>query len=104
MLRDLFAAIPLWFGLIFVGFILLFVGVTAFIIVVAVRNARKVQASGHDPLTLESELMTKAADSQVLAPRQTLEQRLAELDDLHTRGLITEAEHAEGRRAAIAGN
>lgn len=36
----------------------------------------------------------------LLAPGR-MEQRLAELDDLHRRGVITDAEHDAGRRAAL---
>jgi len=38
------------------------------------------------------------------APGRSIEQRLAELGDLHARGVITDAELAAGRAAIIAGD
>jgi hypothetical protein len=42
-------------------------------------------------------------DSELLAPRPSLEARLAELDDLHARGVITADEHAKARAEVLAG-
>jgi hypothetical protein len=91
-------------GIIAFGFVifgLLFTAVVVFIIVTAVRNAQKARELGHDPLTLETELAVKAIDSAVLAPAGTIESRLAELDSLRSRGIITEAEYAKARAEAI---
>ena len=95
-----FAVFPVIFGV--VGFLVL--AGFIFVVVSIVRNAQKVSASGHDPITLESELAVKVADSQLLTPAKTLEQRLAELDDLHRRGILSDDEYHRGRDAAIAGN
>jgi hypothetical protein len=85
----------------FVAFGLLFTGVVVFIIVAAVRNAQKARELGHDPLTMETELAARAIDSSLLAPAGTIEARLAELDSLRSRGIITEAEYAKARAEAI---
>ena len=50
-----------------------------------------------------AELVARAMDSELLAPRPSLEARLAELDDLHARGVITADEHAKARAEVLAG-
>ena len=91
-----------------VGFDTLFVVVFALVglLVVAgfvfvgysmVRSARAAKRHGIDPFTSEAQLIAQAIDG----PRPTLEQRLAELDDLHRRGIISSDEHRDGRARAI---
>jgi hypothetical protein len=95
---GLFALIPiLIFG--FIAF--MFVVVFGTIIFVIVKNVQKARALGHDPFTMETELTARAIDSSLLGPAQTIESRLAELDGLRTRGIITEAEYAKARAEAI---
>ncbi len=93
------------------GFVIFFALAVLFIIAVAVvmvvmisRNAAKARELGHDPLTMQTELAARAMDSELLAPRPSLEARLAELDDLHARGVITADEHAKARAEALAGS
>jgi hypothetical protein len=50
---------------------------------------------------MQTELAAKAIDSSLLSAPQTIESRLAELDGLHTRGIITEAEYTKARAEAI---
>jgi hypothetical protein len=83
----------------FVGFMFLVVFGT--IIFVIVKNVQKARALGHDPFTMETELTAKAIDSTLLSPVQTIESRLAELNGLRTRGIITEPEYAKARAEAI---
>ncbi|GMA91863.1 SHOCT domain-containing protein [Homoserinibacter gongjuensis] len=92
------------------GFVIFFALAVLFIIAVAVvmvvmisRNAAKARELGHDPLTMQTELAARAMDSELLAPRPSLEARLAELDDLHARGVITADEHAKARAETLAG-
>jgi hypothetical protein len=73
------------------------------ILVMISRNAAKARELGHDPLTMQTELAARAMDSELLAPRPSLEARLAELDDLHARGVITADEHAKARAEVLAG-
>jgi len=88
--------------LIFGFVILMFVAVFGTIIFVIVKNVQRAHALGHDPFTMETELAAKVIDSGLLAGRQTIESRLAELDGLHTRGIITETEYTKARAEAIA--
>ncbi|MEG2576993.1 MAG: SHOCT domain-containing protein [Glutamicibacter sp.] len=82
-------------------FAMLFIAVIGLIIFVAVRNYRKAKSAGFDPLTLETELMARAANSAMLAPEKSLEDKLAELDSLHSRGIITRDEYLQARRDAL---
>ncbi|MFF2387922.1 SHOCT domain-containing protein [Agromyces sp. NPDC058104] len=72
-------------------------------IVLAIRNYNKARSAGHDPFTLQTDLATRALDSELLAPKQTLEQRLVELDDLAARGVITSEERAAARAELLSG-
>ncbi len=91
------------FGVVIVLFVLLFVAAVVFIVVTVVRNANRARALGHDPLTMQTELAARVIDSPLLAaaPKPTLEQRLAELDDLRSRGVLTEDEYRAARQKAI---
>ena len=95
---GLFAIVPF---LIFGFIIFMFVVVFGTIIFVIVKNVQKAKELGHDPFTMETELTAKAIDSSLLGARQTIESRLAELDNLRTRGIITEPEYAKARAEAI---
>jgi hypothetical protein len=77
---------------------------TATVIVLIVVNVRKVRQAGHDPLTLNADLSVRALDSALLAPEKTTEARLAELDDLLKRGVISPEEHAEARMRVLSGD
>lgn len=90
----------------FVAFGILFVGVIVAMVVAVRKNARVARNAGMDPWTTQSELAVRAANSQMLAPAapvQTLEQRLAEVDDLARRGVISAEEHAAARARILAG-
>jgi hypothetical protein len=90
---------------IFFGIVVLFIIAVAVVMVVMIsRNAAKARELGHDPLTMQTELAARAMDSELLAPRPSLEARLAELDDLHARGVITADEHAKARAEVLAGS
>jgi uncharacterized membrane protein len=89
----------------FFGIVVLFIIAVAVVMVVMIsRNAAKARELGHDPLTMQTELAARAMDSELLAPRPSLEARLAELDELHARGVITADEHAKARAEALAGS
>ncbi|AWB87746.1 SHOCT domain-containing protein [Mycetocola zhujimingii] len=74
------------------------------IVVMSVKNARKVKDAGHDPLTLHADLANRVLDSDVMRPAQSTEQRLAKLDELHARNVISADEHASARAEIIRGN
>ncbi len=63
-----------------------------------VRGARAAKRSGIDPFTPESVLIADALRGK---GDRSIGQRLAELDDLHARGVISSEEHAAARRQAL---
>lgn len=85
-----------------VGAVIVVLGFVA-VIVLIVRNARKVSRAGFDPTTLQADLAMRVLDSDMLAPAQGLEARLAELDALRAKGLISGEEHAAARAQVLAG-
>jgi hypothetical protein len=68
-----------------------------FVVVSIVRNVIKVRASGHDPITLQTDLAVKLLDSSALAAERPLPQRFADLDTLLAAGTITPEEHSAAR-------
>lgn len=74
---------------------LLLVAGFAFVGYAMVRSARAARRAGVDPFTSKTQLLAQAVAGQ------TLEQRLAELDDLHRRGVISGDEHRAARTKAL---
>lgn len=96
------------FGVIFGVAVVLILAGFVFVIVVSVRKYRVLKDAGHDPLTVDAALAARVLNSDLLSPgarsgdgSTTREQRLAELDDLFARGVITEAERATARAAVL---
>lgn len=96
------------FGVLLVVFLL----VAAFSVFVAVRKYMVLKKAGHDPLTVDAALAAKLLNSDALrpgtaappsAPALTVEQRLAELDDLVARGVISDAERTAARARILGG-
>lgn len=87
----------------FLLFVVMFIGVVFFMVMSAARSKKALEDAGLDPLAAEAQLAGRAADSQLLAPPRTLEERLRELDDLHARGVISGDEHAAARARALTG-
>jgi len=91
----------------FVLFGIVFAGVVIFGIVVAVRKWNVAKEAGYDPLTMDTQIAAQVGRSALLRPteeraeRPSIEQRLAELGDLHARGVISDAEHAAARAKAL---
>ena len=71
-----------------------------FVAYAIVRSARAARRAGVDPFTPDGVLLADAVRGRAGTP---LEQRLAELDDLHRRGVISAEEHAAARRKALEG-
>jgi hypothetical protein len=92
---------PAWFvaAFVVVGVLVLsgFV-VTGYLMV---RNARVLKRAGVDPFTAQAEIVGRLAHSELLAPAETIEARLAELEDLRQRGLISAEEHTAARAKAL---
>ncbi|WP_440707986.1 hypothetical protein [Herbiconiux sp. YIM B11900] len=95
---DLFALFPI----IFVVVAALVVVVFVVVIVQIVANARRVRASGHNPLTLQSDLATKLLDSEMLSSERSTEERLGELDRLHDSHTISDEEYRTARARVLA--
>jgi hypothetical protein len=94
---------PSWFH---IGFIVVAVAIAAvfvFVIVSIVRNASRARQSGLNPLTLQTDLVAKVMNSEMLAPERPIAERLAELDTLFAAGTISEAEHAAARARILGG-
>jgi hypothetical protein len=92
------------FFLIAFGVVALFVlAVFVMVALSAVRSRRVLRESGLDPLAAHAQLAVRFAEGPLGASRKPLEQRLAELDDLLRRGVITSTEHQEARRQALGG-
>jgi len=89
------------FGAVFGIVVFLMVIGVATMIVVAVYRAKRMADRGQNPLTMQEDIAYQAMQSQTLAPTKTLEQRLAELDDLHRRGVISDDEHRAARAEAL---
>ncbi|QRQ79537.1 SHOCT domain-containing protein [Glutamicibacter protophormiae] len=84
-------------------FIVVFTLVVVFIIVVWVRNYRAAKNAGVDIFTVQTDIAAKASKSALLAPAQSKEDRLRELDDLRSKQLISAEEYAEARSKVLLG-
>lgn len=99
------------FSALFVIVPIFFVGFVALIIVLIIVNARRLKRKGIDPLASNAEIMADAMRSSAAqrpsvqpaaGPAQTLEARLAEIEQLHAAGKITAAER-DAARASVLG-
>jgi len=89
------------FGILWgVGAVVIGLGFVAIVVTIIVRSARMAKR-GQNPFTVQEDLAYQAVQSRTLAPEKSLEQRLAELDDLHTRGVISDDEHRAARAEAL---
>ncbi|MGL3806585.1 SHOCT domain-containing protein [Paeniglutamicibacter sp. R2-26] len=89
------------FGVIFGIVTLLILAAGVFMAFLYVRNYKASKNAGLDPFTLQTELAVRAANSEMLAPKKTIEEKLRELDDLLARGLITRDEYTQARLKAL---
>ncbi len=91
-----------------IGGVVVVLGIVASI-AVAVYRTQRMAKRGQNPLTLQEDLAYQASRSATLAPvvpapvAPSLEQRLAELDDLHRRGVISDEEHRTARADVLRG-
>jgi hypothetical protein len=91
-------------------FIALFVVIAAAGIGTSIWRFAVLRSGGLNPFVAREQLEARLNRSQMLSqpppaePARSVEQRLAELDDLHQRGVISDAELAAGRARIIAGN
>lgn len=89
-LSTAFTVVPIVIGVVFVA-----------IVVFAIINVRKARKAGHNPLTMQTDLASRALDSELLRPDRPLSDRLSELDGLRENGTISADEHAEARRRVL---
>ncbi len=76
--------------------VLVVVGVVLTVVLV-VRNASAYKRQGFDPTTADADLAARLMRSQALAPHESLEDRLRELDRLAAAGQISPEEHQAAR-------
>jgi hypothetical protein len=91
MFKVFFTVIPVFIGVVFV-----------FVVYSLVRNWRVMKARGVDPITAQAEIAARMAKGKIVEG-PSIEERLAELDDLRSRGIISDTEHADGRRRILGG-
>lgn len=94
-----FDAMPVLMGI----FVVVFIAAVIFSIFIWTRNHKASKDAGMDTFTLETDLATRAANSQMFAPKQTREQKPAELDALVARGVITQDEYSQTRLKILGG-
>lgn len=108
------------FGALFLVVVILIVAGVIFTIVVNARKYRVLKDAGVDPLTVDAQLAAKLLANPALAPvvavsgadepavpytdlaPRTIEQRLADVDDLHARGVISDDERRAARASILA--
>lgn len=106
--------VPGWGDVMFTLVPLLILGGIAFTAFVAVRNYRAAKRGGVDPFAMNTELTAKLMRSDLLkedlghgadpqAAPVSIEERLAELDDLHARSIISADERAAARASILGG-
>ncbi|CAM3916701.1 hypothetical protein ACXYTP_19605 [Tsukamurella ocularis] len=83
-------------------FAVFFVSILTLIIVTGVKNYRAAKEKGQDIFTLETDLQVQALQSRVLGAERSIEERLAEIDDLARRGVIDADERATARAKILA--
>ncbi|MWB98642.1 resistance to Congo red protein [Agromyces seonyuensis] len=97
-----FGAFGVVFGVVFVLVSLVIAAGFVFVVVAIVRNARRARAHGLDPMTMETDLAARVFTSDLLAPAESIESRLARVDALRQSGAISADEHAQARAAIVA--
>ncbi len=85
-------------------FIGIFIAVLVIAVVVSIWRASVLRRAGLNPLTADVQLEARLANSQALKPAKSIEERLAELGDLHQRGVISDEELAAARLKVISGD
>lgn len=98
-----FGDLPAWFEVGLGVFALFVVAVVALMVTTALRSRKVLRDNGLDPLAAGAQIAARLSQGPLATPPQTLAQRLSELDDLHGRGMITEAEYSAARTAALEG-
>jgi hypothetical protein len=85
----------------FKAFIVIFAVLLVVAVIVGIWRAVVLRRAGLNPLIADAQLEARLAGSQALSPGRSAEDRLAELADLHERGVITDDELAAARLKVI---
>lgn len=92
------------FGAVFGIVVFLGIATVIVIVVVAVRKYRVLKDAGVDPFTVDATIAARLANGQLLAPTpgaapapRSMEERLAEVDSLLARGVISASERDSAR-------
>ena len=97
-----------WFPFVFAAVAVLILAVFAYVIYAKIRSRRVLRRAGHDPDTIDADLIARAMRSDLLAPggqrveEKSVEEKLAEIDRLHAAGSISDGERADARRRILA--
>lgn len=76
---------------------ILFGSVFALVIVLIAANWVKMTRNGVNPLTVQADLVTKLAKSELLGEQKSIESRLSELDRLLAENVISADEYKAAR-------
>jgi hypothetical protein len=102
-----FDLVATFIKIVFVVFGLLFVLAIVRGVIYAPRRRKILRDAGLNPMTASAQLEAKLASSALLAPaaaaQKTVEERLADLESLHGRGLISSEELHAARAKVLAG-
>ncbi len=93
----LFGGISIGIAIFMAIFAILFVSVVVLIIVSARKRYKAAKTAGLDPWAGDIQMMQAAKESQLLAPARSVEDRLAEVDELRRAGRISAEEHSAAR-------
>ena len=99
-----FGAFSLLFVILSVVFLLMFLCAVGLIVFLWAKSYQAVKSQGVDPLAVPGQVVGRLAKSELLSPEQSVEARLAELDDLRARGVISDEEHRAARARVLAGS
>ncbi|UYQ78391.1 SHOCT domain-containing protein [Glutamicibacter sp. JL.03c] len=94
-----FSVMPILIGLVAV----FLVSIVISIVFAQARNSRNIKSAGMDPITFETDLKTKLAQSNLLAAKQSLEAKLEELTSLRSRGILSNDEYVQARQDLLKG-
>ena len=99
---DFFGHLPTLMLALSVVFFIIFLCVTAFIVFTWVKSYQVLERQGVDPLGVPAQIAGRLATSKLLAPEMSVEARLRDLEDLHTRGVISDEEYRGARDRVLA--
>ena len=97
-----FTDAPSWFVALFVFAGIMVVGGWIFRAVQAGQRFKVYRDAGLNPLTHQAEIEAKIAQAGFMTKPISIEQRLAELDDLCQRGVISDSERTAARAKILA--